>query len=144
MNDQTGYIPSYAMYSKAPEGYHDEVFEYCFTFQATFTPPLASSSQANQFNVPLTFDPDADFYLRGIAVLIDGAPSGTQRIDFSIRIRDPWGRPLDDNFVPMQVYATNPFPDGPFPGIAGAPSATPVPELYCPKSCVMYMDMEGQ
>jgi hypothetical protein len=139
------YRPSYLNYSKAPTGWHDEHFDYCFNFQFTYSAPISAGLIPN---LPLQFDPDADFYARGIAILIDAPPVayvGGTRISFNMRMRDAWGRPLDDNFVPMQVYATNPFANiGPYPKQPGAPHATPIPELYCKASCVMYLDLQSQ
>ena len=139
------YTPNYAMYSKAADGWHDEPFEYVYTFQKDFGAPIATPSLADFLNQPLQLDPDADFYARAIAILIDQAPPGEGRIDFNMRLRDAFGRPLDDGFIPMSAYAIAPFSVGPFGPPAGSPSGTPwFPEMYCPKSSIMWADFQAQ
>lgn len=68
---QPHYVPNFAMYSRPPDGWHDEPFEYVFTFQQTFAAPITSVAQASLANVPMQLDPDADFYMRGLAILQD-------------------------------------------------------------------------
>lgn len=142
------YRPNYSMYSKAPQGWHDEPFEYVWSFarffgSITYTTPTFFDF----FNNPLQLDPDADFFLRGIAILIDGTPvgEGLIRIFFNMRLRDSFGRPLDSQFIPMQGYATNPTTEAPDAQVAGAPVATPwYPELYCPANSAMWADFQCQ
>jgi hypothetical protein len=145
------YVPNYAMYPSAPDGWHDEPFEYVYTFQFDFGAPISVAAQANLLNQPLQLDPDGDFYMRGMAAMIDQAPAGKGRIDFNMRMRDAFGRQLDSAFIPMAAYATPAFAAGPFTGLAGGvSSATPIPatpwypELYCPKSGVMFADFQSQ
>lgn len=142
------YRPNYLMYSVAPTGWHDEPYEYVFNFQNTLAASVTNPRILDFGNYPLNFDPDADFYMRGAAILIDAAPAtyvGGGNVTFNMRLRDPFGRPLDDNYVPMQAYFTTPFSVGPSKALAGAPVATPIyAELYCPASCVMYADFQAQ
>jgi hypothetical protein len=148
------YRPLYAMYSSPPAGWRDEPFDYCFNFQFTFTPTGVTNPRlADLFNTPLALEGDADFYVRGMAIQIDLPPStyaGGGRIDFDMRLRDPFGRPLDDGFVPFQIYATSPRGTaGGIPGAwfasPGAPAATPwYPELYCPQGSVLLLDLRAQ
>ena len=146
------YQPNYSQYSRAPQGWHDEPFEYVFSFQNIFTPALSNPQLCNFFNNPLQIDPDADFYLRGIAVLIDPPPAAyaaSGNITFNMRLRDSFGRPLDSDYTPMQTYGTNPAGNTGFAGIyaqlAGNPVATPwYPELYCPASSAMWADFQAQ
>ncbi len=136
------------MYSKAPDGWHDEPYEYCFNFQSTLAVSVTNPALFNFADQPLQFDPDADFYMRGMAFLIDAAPAayhGGGNVTFNMRLRDPFGRPMDNDYVPMQAYATAPLAVGPYPAVSGAPVTTPVyAELYCPASCVMYADFQAQ
>lgn len=142
------YKPNYAMYSKPQQGWHDEPFEYCFSFVQFFgLTNVTISTQFDFFNNPLQMDPDADFYMRGIAILIDPTPSGEglSQLFFNMRLRDSYGRPLDNMFLPMQAYATNPGVAGKFPQVAGNPVATPVyPELFCPSNSAMWADFQCQ
>jgi hypothetical protein len=133
------------MYSRAQAGWHDEPFEYVFSFEFDFGAPISVSTQADLLSQPLQFEPDADFYCRSIAQLVDQAPSSVDRIDFDMRLRDSFGRPLDQGFIPMAAYAITPIGAGPFPAPAGAPVGTPIyPELFCPKSSVMQADFQAQ
>ena len=136
------------MYSKAPDGWHDEPYEYCFNFQNTLAASVTTPRILDFADQPLQFDPDADFYMRGMAILIDAAPvayAGGGNVTFNMRLRDPFGRPMDDGYVPMQAYATSSINKGPYPALLGAPVATPIyAELYCPASCVMYADFQTQ
>jgi hypothetical protein len=143
------YRPNYAMYSKAPEGYHDEPFEYVWSFQRTLAAGSVTLGDLDSLNNPLQFDPDADFYLRGIAVVVDQVPVSASttfvNINFGMRLRDAFDRPLDDGFIPLPAYAVNPTSNGPFPSPAGSPVGTPnYPELYCPASSVMYADFQAE
>jgi hypothetical protein len=139
------YTPSYLLYSQAPTDWHDEPFEYCFTFQKDFGAPISTATQADMLNQPLQFDPDADFYLRGMAVQEDNPPAGEGRIDFNMRLRDPFGRPLDDGYIPIQAYATLTQNSGVNTPTKGTPTETVwFPELYCPKSCFMFADFQTQ
>lgn len=142
------YKPNYAMYSKPPQGWHDEPFEYCFSF-AQFIAPLQITipQQFDFFNNPLQLDPDADFYMRGISIVIDNTTSGEflSILLFNMRLRDSYGRPLDNMFIPMQAYATNPGVTAKFREVVGAPTATPVyPELFCPANSAMWADFQAQ
>jgi hypothetical protein len=137
------------MYSRAPEGFHDEPFEYVFSFEHDFGAPVASPSVADFADNPLELDPDADFYARGIAILIDQTPPArvgrVGRIDFNMRLRDTFGRPLDDGYIPMSAYAVAPIAAGPFAAPAGSPVGTPFfPELYCPASGTLQADFQAQ
>ena len=136
------------MYSRPPQGWHDEPFEYCFSFAMFFgVIPIVSTTQFDFWNNPLQFDPDADFYMRAIAILIDQTPVGEELLNpyFNMRLRDGFGRSLDNGFIPMQAYATEPTDAGPFAQVAGAPIATPwLPELYCPANGAMWADFQCQ
>lgn len=142
------YEPNYAIYSKAPDGWHDEPFEYVFSFQQTFTPALSNPALANFINQPFQFDPNADFYLRGIALQIDLPPAGYVaggNITFNMRLRNSYGRALDNDFIPMQAYATQPQFSGPYTAPAGQPVATPwYPEMYFPANGAMWADFQAQ
>ena len=147
---RNGYQPNYSQYSRAPQGWHDEPFEYVFSF-AQFLPnvTIVAAQQFDFLNNPLQFDPDADFYMRGIAVLVDeteGGPDVTLVSPlFNMRLRDSFGRPLDNQFIPMMAYATSPGDLGLFPGVPGSPVATPwYPELYCPANSAMWADFQCQ
>lgn len=138
------YKPNYAMYSRAPQGWHDEPFEYVFSFVKTVTAPVLAAS-LSFFNNPLQFDPDADFYMRGIAILQDPPPGKDVQILFDMRLRDAFGRFLDNGFIPMDAYATSPtsLDSTGFP--AGGPVATPwYPELYCPANSAMWADFQAE
>jgi len=144
------YKPNYADYSRAPQGWHDEPFEYVFSFQNSGTGP-ASVQQLSFFNNPLQFDPDADFFLRGIAILVDVGPltvePATDLITFDMRLRDSFGRPLDNGFIPMAAYATSPsaLTAATFFQVPGSPEATPwYPELYCPANSAMMADFQAE
>jgi FG-GAP repeat len=143
------YKPNYRDYSRPPQGWHDEPFQYVWSFQSTFTSLAANPALGNLLNQPLQLDPDADFYLRGMAVVIDPAPPSVVapgNLTFNMRLRDSFGRPLDNDFVPMQAYATNPagFASAD-PQEAGNPAATPwYPELYCPASSAMWADFQAE
>ena len=142
------YKPNYADYSRAPQGWHDEPFEYVFSFAVFLgATTIVAAQQFDFLNNPLQFDPDADFYMRGIAVLVDELTSakGTIFPLFNMRLRDSFGRPLDSLFIPMMSYATSPGDLGEFPTVAGAPVATPwYPELYCPANSAMWADFQCQ
>jgi hypothetical protein len=138
------YKPNYRMYSRPQQGWHDEPFEYCFSFQNSVAAPVTAAA-LSFFNNPLQFDPDADFYMRGMAILQDKAPGKDVQILFDMRLRDSFGRFLDNEFVPMDAYATAPtnLDDTNFP--AGSPVATPVyPELYCPANSAMWADFQAE
>jgi hypothetical protein len=144
------------MYSRAPEGFHDEPFEYVFSFYNNFGTNFTTASQADFLDQPLEFDPDADFYVRSIAQMVDPSPTGEglpDAIYFNMRLRDAFGRPLDSGFIPIGAYAigataydsTLLTPAGIFPPPAGGPLATPwYPELLCPRSCVMFADFQAE
>lgn len=148
------YQANYAMYSKAPDGWHDEPFEYVFNFQNSFTPALSNPQLADFLNAPMQFDPDADFYFRELAILIDLPPSAyvaTGRIDFNMRLRNAYGRALDNDYIPMQAYATSPQAifgasnAGPFSSPIGAPVASPIyPEMFFPANGTMWGDFQAQ
>jgi hypothetical protein len=140
------YKPNYSDYSRAPQGWHDEPFEYVWSFSA-FNLPVGPATQFNFFNNPLQFDPDADFFLRGLAILIDVTPvgEGLSQLFFNMRMRDSFGRPLDSAFIAMQAYATNPTTSGEYESQPGNPVATPwYPELYCPANSAMWVDFQTQ
>jgi hypothetical protein len=144
------YNPNYLMYSRPPDGWHDEPFEYCFTFAQFFTGIVISTPRQFDFlNSPMQFDPDADFFMRGIAVLVDNVPTGKTsfRLDFNMRIRNAYGRALDSASIPMMSYATSPetLANAAFGPEPGSPVATPwFPELYCPSNGVMTADFQCQ
>src|SRR5208337_3814877 len=148
--NQYPYTPNYLMYSRPPDDWHDEPFEYVFSFAQTFTGIVISTSRQFDFlNQPLQFDPDADFFLRGLAVLIDNVPTykTSFRIDFNIRLRNAYGRALDSDFIPMMAYATSPqnLNNAAFGPKPGSPVATPwYPEMYCPSNGVMFADFQAQ
>ncbi len=146
------YTPNYLMYSKAPQGFHDEPFEYCFSFSKDFGANIASASVAS-FQSPLQLDPDADFYARSMSIMLfirnlAGSSGGglETRIDFSMRLRDCFGRPLDSDFMVMSAYAMPPNQNGVFnininfPTMVGTPI---LPELYCPANGFMFGDFLG-
>ena len=148
------YKPNYRMYSKPQDGWHDEPFEYVFSF---FNSGATAATQAadtfNFLNNPLQLDPDADFYLRGIAIVVDVEPvpveSSNVNVLFDMRLRDSWGRYLDNSFIPIGAYATCPLQN--FAGQAeffswpGNPPATPwYPELYCPSNSAMWADFQAE
>lgn len=143
-----GYKPNYRMYSKPQTGWHDEPFEYCFSFSMfDITIPVPGNPQPLNFlNNPLQMDPDADFYMRGLSFTIDnveGGEGGPFEVDFNMRLRDSFGRPLDSDFIPMQAYATSLL--GVYAAAPGNPVATAVyPELYCPASSAMWADFQAQ
>jgi len=142
------YRPNYAMYSRAPQGWHDEPFEYVFSYDTFFgSITVVNSTQFDFFNNPLQMDPDADFFMRGIAIQIDNLPSGeaAQEIFFNMRLRDSFGRALDNTPIALQTYATNPGIIGAFAEIAGSPVATAwYPELYCPANSALWADFQCQ
>ena len=141
------YKPNYTMYSRAPQGWHDEPFEYVFSFsQFIASIDVTQSTVLDFLNNPMQFDPDADFFVRGIAVLVDQFPGkGFVMPLFNMRLRDSFGRPLDNAFIPMMAYATSPGTAGEFPVVAGAPGATAwYPELYCPANSAMWADFQCQ
>lgn len=150
------YKPNYAMYSKPPQGWHDEPFEYVFSFQNSGAANVPfSAAQLNLLNNPLQLDPDADFLMRGIAILVDVTPvtiePTTEQILFDMRLRDSFGRYLDNGFIPMGAYATSPTTGvnntgvGQFYSFPGNPVATPVyPELYCPANSAMWVDFQAE
>jgi hypothetical protein len=146
----TGYKPNYLMYSRPPQGWHDEPFEYVFSFSQFFSGIVISSSgQFDFFNNPLQFDPDADFFMRGFAVLVDNVPNGKDeyRLDFNMRLRNAYGRALDSGFIPMMAYATSPenLNNAAFGPESGSPVATPwYPEMYCPANGTMFADFQCQ
>jgi hypothetical protein len=136
------YTPNYAMYSRAPEGWHDEPFEYVFNFQQDFPGGTAPASQATFLNQPMQFDPDADFYMRGMAILADyivGLEGGGP-INFTLRLKNPFGRALDSLAIPLNAYAATPNFDN-SPVLQGPWQATPwFPEMYCPANSALWGD----
>jgi|SRR5208337_1664873 len=149
------YNPNYLMYSRPPDGWHDEPFEYVFSFAFQTTAytetPLTSPRVFDFLANPLQFDPDADFFMRGIAVLVDNLPSSPDvtpvRLDFDMRLRNAYGRALDSTFIPMMSYATSPqnLANAAFGPEPGSPVATPwFPELYCPSNGVLSVDFSCQ
>ena len=57
------YKPNYRMYSKPQDGWHDEPFEYVFSYYNTgVTVATQAAETFNFLNNPLQMDPDADFY----------------------------------------------------------------------------------
>jgi hypothetical protein len=135
------YVPNWAMYSRAPEGWHDEPFEFVFQFQATGITSLVAATATNQ---PCQIDPDADFFMRGLAVLQDiVAHSKTALyIPMQMRLRNAFGRPLDNAFIPMSAYAASPnFTNGPVNGDLWQASPW-YPELYIPANGALWMDFE--
>jgi hypothetical protein len=146
------YKPNYATYSRAPQGWHDEPFEYVYSFQNSGAGP-ASIAQLSLYNNPLEFGPDADFFMRGIAILVDVAPAGDTNVPYDLRLRDSFGRYLDNGYIPMGAYATSP-PEGAISGGVsaalfyqnlGAAVATPwYPELYCPANSAMWADFQAE
>jgi hypothetical protein len=153
-NGMIPFTPSYLMYSKAPKGWHDEPFEYVFSWSifATLTVEVTSTTFFDFFNNPLQFDPDADFFLRGAAVLVDNTPGPGLETDqiqlrFNMRLRNAYGRALDNGFIPMQSYFTSPqnLNNAAFGPEPGSPVATPwLPELYCPSNGAMFADFQCQ
>jgi hypothetical protein len=139
------YKPNYAEYSRPPQGWHDEPFEYVYSFYQVIASPQTASA-LSFFNTPLQLDPDADFFARGIAILQDPSPGKLfTQITFDMRLRDSFGRYLDNGFVPMGAYATSPtsLDETGFP--AGGPVATPwYPELYCPANSAMWADFQAE
>lgn len=138
------YRPLHELYSQPPAGWHDEPFEYCFSFFKAFA-GITPASQATFLNQPLRFDPDADFYIRGMAALYDNPNSGefANQILFSLRLRDPFGRALDNAAIPLSAYCGAPptFPGGVYASVVNAPVATPwYPELYVPANSAMFAD----
>jgi hypothetical protein len=146
---QPHYIPNYARYSRAPGGYHDEPFEYVFSFQGSITLSQVPPRQADLLNQPLHFDPDADFYMRGIGFLLDQSAGveGDQQATFDVRLRDSFGRPLDNDYIAMQCYATQVFITQVFFAFI-PPGSFPIspwyPELYCPANSFMFGDFRAQ
>lgn len=139
------YNPNYAMYSRAPQGWHDEPFEYVFSFQNALAAntPAASTSFYNQ---PLQFDPDADFFMRGMAAMQDTIPysgAGLKQILFALRMRNAFGRALDSGFIPIGAYCGHPNFSG-FPTLTDPWQATPwYPEQYFPANSAMWVDFEA-
>lgn len=145
------YKPNYLMYSRPPQGWHDEPFEYVFSFARSFeaSGEVTSTTIFDMPNQPLPFDPDADFFARGIAVLVDVEPTGEGIINlfFNMRLRNAYGRALDNDYIPMMAYATSPqtIANAAFGPEAGSPVATPwFPELYCPANGSMFADFQCQ
>ena len=145
MSTQPHYTPNYAMYSRAPQGWHDEPFEYVFTFQQTFSPAITAITQATLLNQPMQLDPDADFFMRGLAIVIDSVVTieGASPIPMSMRMRNAYGRALDSGFIPLSAYAGS-------PNFTGTPSLTdPWPatawfqEMYCPANSAMFLDLQA-
>ena len=150
------YKPNYATYSRAPQGWHDEPFEYVFSFQNSGEGP-STIAQLSLYNNPLEFGPDADFFMRGIAILVDVQPTTvepvTTNVAYDLRLRDSFGRYLDNGYIPMGAYATSP-PEGAVSGGTspamfyqnpGSPVATPwYPELYCPANSAMWADFQAE
>jgi hypothetical protein len=142
------YVPNWAMYSRAPDGWHDEPFEYVFTFQQNFTGGTSTVSQANLTNQPLQLDPDADFFMRGIAVLQDQVKTGVEPVIgpilFSMRLRNAFGRPLDSNYIPMGAYAARPNLSTGTPQLTDPWQATPwYSELYFPANSALWADFQA-
>jgi hypothetical protein len=136
------YIPNYAMYSRPPDGWHDEPFEYVFTFQNT----VGAGVVPLLVNQPMQMDPDADFFMRGIAILQDAIPYGLgalKQIFFSMRLKNAFGRALDSDFIPMPAYAADPNFTG-TPDQTDPWQATPwYPEQYFPGNGVLWGDFQG-
>ena len=140
------YTPNYAAYSRAPQGWHDEPFEYVFSFQQTFAGGITALSQATLLNQPMQLDPDADFFMRGLSILIDNAANlieGGGSIPMAIRMRNAYGRPLDSGFIPLSAYAGAPNFTG-TPYIVRPWEATPwFQEMYCPANAAMFLDLQA-
>ena len=150
------YKPNYRMYSKPQDGWHDEPFEYVFSYYNTgVTVATQAAETFNFLNNPLQMDPDADFYMRGMAVIVDTEPIPVEGFNanvlFDMRLRDSFGRYLDNVFIPMAAYATCPLSGvgnggpGAFHTWPGNAVATPVyPELYCPSDSAMWADFQAE
>lgn len=145
------YRPNYLMYSRPPQGWHDEPFEYVFSFSqfGWNVGNITSIDQLNILNQPMPFDPDADFFMRGLAIVVDTVPvtEGVENLLFNMRLRNAYGRALDNDFIPMAAYATSPqnLNNAVFGPELGSPVATPwFPELYCPANGTMFADFGAQ
>jgi hypothetical protein len=82
--DPEQYIPLYDFYSVPPEGWHDEPFDYFFSFDL-------EASERRLLSLPMEYD--ADFYWRGETATISG--SG----DITLKFSDAFQNSLSQNFV---------------------------------------------
>lgn len=113
--DPEEYIPLYEMYSKPPQGWHDEPFEYYFDIE--------QNALTVKNSTPLQMDPDADFYARGIT----GLANATGLV--KVRFQDQWQNSLSNGFV-LQGNEFGVFP-----------KARPIfPEICCPKQSLLTVD----
>lgn len=144
------YRPQFAY--PTPEGCRDE--EFVYNFDGSNTPLLAAGLSAGQIVefIPLVFEQDAPFYLRGwkvglvnvVTTICPPAVTTTFILpDFSIKLRDCYENDLMDGYVPA---CHSGFPMNPVTFNGAALPGPPVPlerEIYCPRGGTFYAFLIG-
>lgn len=116
---------------KTPEGWQDE--EFVQYFDPTNTPGLSTSLAAGQsaLGIPLLLEPGIEYHIRGIEIA-----SAASDVN-GVRLKDPWGNYLSDDFVPAGAYSG---------GQESAPGGLPVViegEIVCPPGGTFTVDIKN-
>ena len=141
---RSGYRPQFVP-PPTPKGFHD--VDFVAYFDAVSTPFLGTIMQAGaeQLDVPLQLENDADFVLRGIRVVLfltteRGAPAVPQ-----VQFKAPDGSPLSSKFPAFPPLLLQSYTAG---GLIVAPAGAfefptvPIdPEVLCPAGSAFLMNV---
>jgi hypothetical protein len=137
------YRPQFAY--PTPPGFRDQEFQ--FFYDSSILPQLDPQiGDPNPIlSLPLTVDPDAPFYWRGVKI------NNPLLGNYGLRFRDPFGNylacsalngnnsptPTSDDFVPAWLAYVIPSPSS----LAGGMPCIHEPEICCPAKSVVFVDL---
>ena len=117
--------------NQTPDGYQDKDFVHYY--DQTNTPQLNNALSlavgATILQIPLQLQGDAQFTLR--AIKINGPAN------YGVRIKDPYGNYLSDDFVPIpQEYGPQET------SVFGSNAVEFEPEIPCPLGSIIFVDIK--
>jgi hypothetical protein len=122
------YRPQFAF--PTPDGCRDQEAELFYDTQSNPGLAVAPGDPAKIYNIPLTIDPDAEFLWRGVKF------DHVKNANIGVRFRDPYGRYMSDDFVPIWLCHISPSNTL----TMGGQACIHEPEIVCPAASVVMVD----